>query len=291
MILVISDNLRIISSEQGPSSGVGETPPQLHTSIMRPTSASGVRGYKPAVPSRDLTRRPMTAASERCTLNHTNPTLGRPTLVVNAAERARILQSQRAAALRRRNVQLRIAKIEAEPVAEWQSSSKPVALHQYSRAQQKVDDDNEAPTDESPSSPILASKAESSVTTTILATKRTNPVKPRPRTSSPRPTTPISSSEYSSSEEEEEQEEGIRGLIDDSSDDDGDYDEGTDDDASREDNMAVHALPSSPAKIGRPMSSSRRDGNRPTSSSPPPKWISSISQTLVSRTLLGGGNF
>lgn len=241
---------------------------------MRPTSASGVRGYKPTVPSRDLTRRPMTAASERCTLNHANPTLGRPTLVVNAAERARILQSQRAAALRRRNVQLRIAKIEAEPVAEWQSSSKPAALHQYAGAQQKDDDDNEAPTEEGPSSPILASKAESSVTTTILATKRTKPVKPRPKTSSPRRTTPLSSSEYSSSEEEEEQEkeEGIRGLIDDSSDDDGDYDNGTDDDdASREDDMAVHALPSSPAKIGRPMSSSRRDCNRPTSSSPPNK--------------------
>ena len=99
---------------------------------MRPTSASGAHGYKPSVPPADLARRPMTAvASDRS--NHTNdrPTLiGRPTLI-NPAERARILQSQRAAALRRRNVQLRIAKIEAEPVAEWQSLSKPVAPHQY----------------------------------------------------------------------------------------------------------------------------------------------------------------
>ena len=250
---------------------------------MRPTSASGVRGYKPSVPPADLARRPMTAvasdASDRS--NHTNdrPTLiGRPTLA-NPAERARILQSQRAAALRRRNVQLRIAKIEGKPIAEWQSSSKPVAPHRYAGAQKKiVDDDDEAPIEESPSfPPILASKAESSATTRIIATtKPANSVRPRPRTSSPPPTSPIQSptqsrspppsSEYSSSEEEQEKEEGILGLLDDSSDDDGDYDNGTDDEASREDNMAVHALPSSPAKIGRPMSSSQRDCNRPTSS-------------------------
>lgn len=222
---------------------------------MRPISASGVRGRNPPA---DLTRRPMTAVASES--NHTNdrPTLiGRPTLI-NPAERARILQSQRAAALRRRNVQLRIAKIEAEPVAEWQSLSKPVAPH-----------------DEAPN------KAESSATSRIIAvasTKPANSVRPRPRTSSPPPTSPIqsptqsrsppSSSEYSSSEEEQEKEKGIRGLIDDSRDDDGDCDSGTstDDDASREDNMAVHALASSPAKIGRPVSSSQSDCNMPTSS-------------------------
>ena len=254
----------------------------LHSiSLMRPTSASGAHGYKPSVPPADLARRPMTAvASDRS--NHTNdrPTLiGRPTLI-NPAERARILQSQRAAALRRRNVQLRIAKIEAEPVAEWQSLSKPVAPHQYAGSQQKfVDNDDEAPIEESPfSPPILASKAESSATTRIIAsTKPANSMRPRPRMSSPPPTSPIqsptqsrsppSSTEYYSSEEEQEKEEDIRGLIDDSSDDDGDYDDGTDDEASREDKMAVHALlPSSPAKIGRPVPSSQRDCNRPTSS-------------------------
>lgn len=236
---------------------------------MRPNSAvGGVRGYKPAAPPGGMARRPMTAVTSGS--NHINdrPTLiGRPTLI-NAAERARILQSQRAAALRRRNVQLRIAKIEAEPVAEWQSSSKPVALHQYAAAQQKIVHQDQPSIENSPSSPIPASKTESA-TTTIITTKPANPVIPRPRTSSPPPTSPMQSPTQSRSQPSEEaQEECIRGLVDDSS-DGGEFDnDADDDDASREDNMAVHALPSSPARIGRPISSSRSDRDRPTSSPP-----------------------
>ena len=189
-------------------------------------------------------RRPVTASEN----SGSRPTLiGRPSLV-SAAERARILQAQRAAALRRRNVQLRIAKIEAEPVAEWQSSSKPLTLHHR-------DDSVSVTKAVEPSAPPEKR---------IIVTKPASPR--RPRTSSPPPPSPIiqsrshPSSEYSSSSLEEE-EEGIRGLVDDNDDDDNAVEEeGSHDEASHENSMAVHALPlplSSPKQIGRPVSTTR----------------------------------
>ena len=135
---------------------------------MRPTSA-GARGYGPTAPPGGMTRRPMTAVPSESKAD--TMVIGRPTLI-NAAERASILQSQRAAALRRRNVQLRIAKIEAEPVAEWQSSSKALTLHHYAAAQPKIVDDDEAPIKESPSPILSTSKSSSSITT-----KPTNPAR------------------------------------------------------------------------------------------------------------------
>jgi tubby-related protein 1 len=199
----------------------------------------------------------MTAVTE----SNNRPTLiGRPALV-NPAERARILQSQRAAALRRRNVQLRIAKIEAEPAAEWQSSSKPLTLHHHRHHNHHhrhaaieptppqpvpaINDDESSMIEESPSSVLPSRDEAESTRTSTIATRPENA--PRPRTSSLSPH-PIqsqspSSSEYTSSLEEEK-EEGIRGLVDDDS---------------------YELEPSSPAKIGRPIPSSR-GGN--TTSSP-----------------------
>mmetsp|Transcript_32123 Transcript_32123/g.94563 ORF Transcript_32123/g.94563 Transcript_32123/m.94563 type:complete len:240 (-) Transcript_32123:880-1599(-) len=166
--------------------------------------------------STGATRRPVTASESSGTSSR--PTLiGRPSLV-SAAERARILQSQRAAALRRRNVQLRIAKIEAEPVAEWQSSSKSLTLHhadsvtktvEPARSQQRHNpvppiNDDESSIEESPPS-VLPSKSESNKKR-IVATKPAIPTSTR--TSSPSPPTPIQShlspSEYSSSSSSEE---------------------------------------------------------------------------------------
>lgn len=200
-------------------------------------------------------RRPVTASENsgsRLTL------IGRPSLV-SAAERARILQAQRAAALRRRNVQLRIAKIEAEPVAEWQSSSKALTLHHTNDSvsfTKAFEPSAPPPQQHLRQSPVPPPEKR------IVVTKPAN--QRRPRTSSPSPPSPIiqspshPSSEYSSSSLEEE-EEGIRGLVDDNDDDDDNVgEEDSHDEASHEESMAVHALPlSSPKQIGRPVSTTR----------------------------------
>ena len=235
--------------------------------MMRPVTAASYSGRRSTTNNNNnnnnsttgAIRRPVTASENsgsRSTL------IGRPSLV-SAAERARILQAQRAAALRRRNVQLRIAKIEAEPVAEWQSSSKPLTLHHR-------DDSVSVTKAVEPSAPPPQQQKHLRHSPVPPPEKRiivTKPASPRrPRTSSPPPPSPIiqsrshPSSEYSSSSLEEE-EEGIRGLVDDNDDDDNAVEEeGSHDEASHENSMAVHALPlplSSPKQIGRPVSTTR----------------------------------
>ena len=234
--------------------------------MMRPVTAASYSGRRSTTNNNNnnnnsttgAIRRPVTASENsgsRSTL------IGRPSLV-SAAERARILQAQRAAALRRRNVQLRIAKIEAEPVAEWQSSSKPLTLHHR-------DDSVSVTKAVEPSAPPPQQQKHLRHSPVPPPEKRiivTKPASPRrPRASSPSPPSPIIQSrshpEYSSSSsEEEEEEEGIRGLVDDGDDDDDNAvdEEGSHDEASHEDSMAVHALPlSSPKQIGRPVSTTR----------------------------------
>ena len=156
-------------------------------------------------------------------------------------------------------MQLRIAKIEAEPVAEWQSSSKALTLHHTNDSisvTKAFEPSAPPPQQHLRHSPVPPPEKR------IVVTKPAN--QRRPRTSSPSPPSPIiqspshPSSEYSSSSLEEE-EEGIRGLVDDNDDDDDNVgEEDSHDEASHQESMAVHALPlSSPKQIGRPVSTMR----------------------------------